>query len=122
MKTSRLLLASFLIPAVLVPALSAASAPPSVPGPADLMFAEYFRAETARLADASLADVRTLDDWKARRATYRDQLLEMLGLSPLPERVRDMFVPVSPSGTGYTLRRLMPPAWRFIVSRKAITV
>ncbi|MFM8337717.1 MAG: alpha/beta hydrolase, partial [Opitutaceae bacterium] len=86
MKTARLLFASFLASALLVPALSAAAAPPSVPGPADLMFAEYFRAETARLAEASLADIRTLEDWKARRATYREQLLEMLGLSPLPER------------------------------------
>ena len=86
-KTAPLLFASFLASALLVPALSAAaSAPPSVPGPADLMFAEYFRAETARLAEASLADIRTLEDWKARRATYREQLLEMLGLSPLPER------------------------------------
>ena len=50
------------------------------------MFADYFRAETTRLAEASLAEIRTLDDWKSRRATYREQLLEMLGLSPLPER------------------------------------
>ncbi|MFM9081972.1 MAG: alpha/beta hydrolase, partial [Opitutaceae bacterium] len=86
MKTPRLWLASALSSALLLPALSAASAPPSIPGPAYLMFAEYFRAETARLAGASLADIRTLEDWKARRATYREQLLEMLGLSPLPER------------------------------------
>ncbi len=37
-------------------------------------------------------------------------------------RVRDMFVPVSPSGTGYTLSKLIPAAWRFMVSRKVITV
>ena len=86
MKITRLLLTSSLIPALFVRALSAASAPPSVPGPADLMFAEYFRAETARLAEASLADIRTLEDWKIRQAAYREQLLEMLGLSPLPER------------------------------------
>ena len=49
-------------------------------------FADYFRGETERLAAASLAEVRTLDDWKFRRAAYREQLLEMLGLSPLPER------------------------------------
>ena len=36
--------------------------------------------------------------------------------------VRDILVPVSPSGTGYTLRRLMPAAWAFIVSRKVTTV
>lgn len=86
MKITRLLLASFLIPGLITPALLAASAPPSVPGPADLMFAEYFRTETARLAEASLADIRSLEDWKIRQAAYREQLLEMLGLSPLPER------------------------------------
>ena len=36
--------------------------------------------------------------------------------------VRAMLVPVSPSGTGYTLRRLMPGACTFIVSRKVMTV
>jgi hypothetical protein len=32
------------------------------------------------------SDVRTLDDWKQRRPDLRRQLLEMLGLSPLPAR------------------------------------
>jgi cephalosporin-C deacetylase-like acetyl esterase len=52
----------------------------------DRMIAEYFRAETAALADRCLADIHTLDDWTARRAEYRRQLFEMLGLDPLPER------------------------------------
>lgn len=52
----------------------------------DEMLAEYFRQETARLAAASLADIHTIDDWTSRRETYRQQLLEMLGLDPLPER------------------------------------
>lgn len=47
---------------------------------------EYFRRTTARLADAALADVKTLDDWQRQRPVLREQLLEMLGLSPLPER------------------------------------
>ncbi|HKQ72457.1 MAG TPA: hypothetical protein VJ810_01920 [Blastocatellia bacterium] len=50
------------------------------------MAAEYFRRQTARIAARTLADVHTLADWQARRATYRQQLLEMLGLSPLPAR------------------------------------
>lgn len=54
--------------------------------PGDRMMAECFRAETARLRDACLADVKTLDDWNARRAEYRRQLLEMLGLDPMPPR------------------------------------
>mgnify|MGYP001210175544 FL=1 len=55
----------------------------------------YFRAETTRLADRCLADIRTLDDWKARRGEYREQLFEMLGLSPRPPRT-----PLKPVVTG----------------------
>ncbi len=46
----------------------------------------YFQAETARLAEACLADVRSLADWEAKRVVYRQQLFEMLGLDPLPPR------------------------------------
>jgi len=52
----------------------------------DAMVTEYFRQETARLAGTCLQDVRTLDDWLTRRETYRQQLFDMLGLDPLPER------------------------------------
>ena len=86
MNTSRRLPAFIAALLLAAPPLGAAAAPAPAPGPADLMFADYFRAETTRLAEASLAEIRTLDDWKSRRATYREQLLEMLGLSPLPER------------------------------------
>jgi dienelactone hydrolase len=50
------------------------------------MLAEYFRAETARLREQCLVDVKTLDDWKAKREIYRRQLFEMFGLEPLPEK------------------------------------
>jgi dienelactone hydrolase len=50
------------------------------------MLAEYFRAETAKLRDQCLADVKTLDDWKTKREVYRRQLFEMLSLDPLPEK------------------------------------
>lgn len=52
----------------------------------DRMISAYFAEETARLRDACMANVRSLDDWKANRPMYRQQLLEMLGLDPLPER------------------------------------
>ena len=52
----------------------------------DEMIAEYFRVETQQLQDACLADVKDLADWEAKREGYRRQLLEMLGLDPLPER------------------------------------
>jgi hypothetical protein len=56
------------------------------PGPGDKMLAQYFRDETARLGAQNFAGTTTLDDWTTHRATYRAQLFEMLGLSPLPER------------------------------------
>jgi dienelactone hydrolase len=52
----------------------------------DQMLTEYFRRETAKLSQASLADIHTLEDWTSRRDVYRQQLFEMLGLDPLPER------------------------------------
>jgi hypothetical protein len=58
----------------------------SQPPDGDAMIAEYFRVETARLSDACLADVTSLEDWEAKRPEYRRQLLEMLGLDPMPER------------------------------------
>lgn len=52
----------------------------------DRMIAEYFASETAELRDDCLADIDTLAEWEAQRGEYRRQLLEMLGLDPLPER------------------------------------
>ncbi len=52
----------------------------------DQMIADYFRAETKKISDASLREIKTLDDWNAKKGEYRRQLLEMLGLDPLPER------------------------------------
>jgi dienelactone hydrolase len=61
----------------------------------DEMIAAYFRSETRKLADACLADIKTWDDWTSRRETYRQQVREMLGLDPLPERT-----PLKPVVTG----------------------
>ncbi len=55
-------------------------------GEGDRMIAEYFRTETARLADRCLDDIKTLDDWKNVRQTCRKQLFEMLGLDPMPPK------------------------------------
>jgi dienelactone hydrolase len=52
----------------------------------DKMIAQYFADETAKLRDGCLADIKTLADWEAKRETYRQELLEMLGLAPLPSR------------------------------------
>jgi dienelactone hydrolase len=61
----------------------------------DRMLAAYFENETRKLADDCLADVKSWDDWAAKRDTYRRQLREMLGLGPLPERT-----PLQPVVTG----------------------
>ena len=58
---------------------------PPVPG-GNAMPADYFEVETARLRDRCMAGINSLDDWKAKRDTYRAQLFEMLGLDPLPEK------------------------------------
>ncbi len=51
---------------------------------------EPVRAYMGRLArevsDRSLADVKTLEDWKQRRDGLKGKLLSALGLDPLPER------------------------------------
>jgi len=52
----------------------------------DRMIADYFAAETAKLRDRTLSDVNSLAEWKKKRETYRKQLLEMLGLDPLPKK------------------------------------
>ncbi len=76
--------------AVLVWAIAGGSAAFSkqtiAPSPADRMLAEYFQSETKKLQDGCLSDIKTLDEWTAKRPVYRRQLLEMLGLDPLPEK------------------------------------
>jgi len=53
---------------------------------ADAMLADYFRDQTAKLRDRCLTDIKSLEDWQAKRKIYREQLFEMLGLIPLPEK------------------------------------
>ena len=55
-------------------------------GDADAALADYFADQTQRLAAACLAEVPSQEAWEERREEYRWQLLEMLGLDPLPER------------------------------------
>ncbi len=52
----------------------------------DTMIAEYFKEETAKLTKHSLADIKTRADWERQKPLYRNQLQEMLGLDPFPER------------------------------------
>jgi dienelactone hydrolase len=50
------------------------------------MLKQYFEDETARVGNETFAEIKTLEDWTSRRDTYREQLFEMAGLSPRPEK------------------------------------
>jgi hypothetical protein len=54
--------------------------------PADRMLGKYFQAETAHVSAQTFADIITLEDWTSRRALFREQLFEMAGLSPRPQK------------------------------------
>jgi dienelactone hydrolase len=53
--------------------------------PGDLLLSNYFQAETAKLSSRCLTEVKTLDDWRTHRESYRQQAAEMLGLWPMPD-------------------------------------
>jgi dienelactone hydrolase len=48
--------------------------------------ARYFESETTRIERSCLDDARAVEHFRADREGYRRQLLEMLGLWPMPER------------------------------------
>src|SRR5262245_43376697 len=52
----------------------------------DRMLAVYLQEETARISSSTWTDIKSLADWTSRREAYREQLFEMVGLSPRPER------------------------------------
>lgn len=73
------------LPAVLVLALVPVLSAWAAPRP-ELPLSQYFRFETQRVASNQLAEITTRADWEARRPALREQLLDMLGLWPMPER------------------------------------
>jgi len=52
----------------------------------DRLVADYFHEQTRQLTDRTFADIDTLQDWQQKRDEHRRQLLEMLGLDPMPEK------------------------------------
>jgi dienelactone hydrolase len=50
------------------------------------MATNHLKRIAAEMSARCLNEIRTLDDWKRERTEPRRQLLEMLGLDPLPER------------------------------------
>lgn len=78
------------LPCQLVPfvtaTLACAVAPSFAANEADVALADYFQREVAVLHARSTASMSTLSEWSRERARYREELREMLGLSPMPER------------------------------------
>jgi dienelactone hydrolase len=86
-----------LIAALCLPLSALAQSSPLPTDRGDALVAEYFRNQSEEISTATFAEIRTLDDWTSRREAYREQLLEMLGLSPFPQRT-----PLHPVVTGST--------------------
>ena len=55
-------------------------------GDGDQLAKTYFANQTAEITNQTFAEINSLSDWTDRRDQYHDQLLEMLGLDPFPER------------------------------------
>jgi len=64
----------------------AAPATQPVTARGDRMIADYFRNETALLSRNCLSEIKTREDWDAKKGEYRRQLEEMLGLWPMPAK------------------------------------
>jgi dienelactone hydrolase len=58
--------------------------PPPLPG--EKMIRAYFQRQAKEIGDAALRDIKTKDDWERANPELRRQLLEMLGLRPMPPR------------------------------------
>jgi hypothetical protein len=66
------------------PCIAAPATQPALPG--DAILAHYFAAEVDAISRRCLSDVKTAADWNVKKAEYRRQLAEMLGLWPEPSR------------------------------------
>jgi hypothetical protein len=95
-------------PLLLLTTAAAADDPAaSTPAAGDAALREYFALQVAEIEDATFEDIKTLEDWEAKRGEYRRQLTEMLGLDPMPPKT-----PLKPVITGtvdhddFTLEKL----------------
>jgi dienelactone hydrolase len=82
LQRSRLLVLAIVLSCWPCPAWSSEPAPTG----ADRDLAEYFRQQTARLDDGWLAELPSLAAWQERRPQLEQQMREMLGLHPWPEK------------------------------------
>jgi dienelactone hydrolase len=59
---------------------------PPTPLPGEKLIQAYFQRQAKEIADADLRDYKAREQWEKAKPELRRQLLEMLGLWPLPER------------------------------------
>ncbi len=59
---------------------------PDRESPGDEMIQAYLQHETAGISSRFDGDVKSLDDWQAKRPRYVEEYFYMLGLSPRPEK------------------------------------
>jgi cephalosporin-C deacetylase-like acetyl esterase len=83
MFTKRLAIGSLLSVLLGSAPLAHAQTPPK---PGDVMMDRYLAQETAKLNERVLDGARSLDEWQSRLPRLRRELLEMLGLWPMPEK------------------------------------
>jgi cephalosporin-C deacetylase-like acetyl esterase len=67
------------------PPLGKAADPPA-PLPGEQLIRDYFQRWAKEIADDDLHDINTREDWESVRAERRRQLLDMLGLWPMPQK------------------------------------
>lgn len=76
--------------------------------PGNRMLQSYWKRQVHEIEETGgLKDIQTADDWKTKAPRYRQQLAEMLGLSPMPERTPLMATKTGGfSGEGYRVENM----------------
>lgn len=52
----------------------------------DQQLSDYFTSETERIVEETTAEIASIENWEVYREQARTELLDMLGLNPMPER------------------------------------
>lgn len=94
---------------LLASSLCAAAYPEKTPDtPGNRMLQTYWERQVREIeATGGLKDIQTAEDWKAKAPVYRQQLAEMLGLHPMPERTPLMATKTGGfSGDGYRVENM----------------
>jgi len=74
--------------------LQAETPKPAKTADADKALAAYFADQTKKIESKCLTNISKIEDWTSQQGEARQQLLEMLGLDPLPEKT-DLHVVVT---------------------------